>query len=281
VALAITRRLAVSEVEAKFCGDFLHDVITGDAGSPEQVIEHCTQLGWDVNRPLVAVVAGLDDAPTPSDAPRVAGLSPQERLTAAWQQVVRSWDRAAPVVGFGDEVVALIPASTQNAVTLVASLVAAVTGDGGGGRRSFSTGVSRVTGSVADLATGYEQARKARRVGRWVHGPGAVAHFDALGVHRLLSLVGEAGELRAFATDVLGSLSSDTAQAADLRNTLQTLLDTNCNAAEAARILHFHYNTLRHRIGKLEAIVGPFVSDPLLRLNVALALQVLQMRGFS
>jgi purine catabolism regulator len=110
-------------------------------------------------------------------------------------------------------------------------------------------------------------------------GPGTVAHFDRLGVFRLLSLVSEGDELVAFASDVLGSLVNDDAEANDLRQTLQALLDSNCNVAETARLLHFHYNTLRYRIGKLERIVGPFTTDPHLRLNVNLALQVLQMRG--
>jgi PucR family transcriptional regulator, purine catabolism regulatory protein len=134
---------------------------------------------------------------------------------------------------------------------------------------------------VAGLPAAYDQARKALLAGRRTRGPGGVTHFDRLGVHRLLSLVADDGELRSFAADVLGPLAADRGDAAGLRRTLQVLLDANCNVAEAARLLHFHYNTLRYRIGKLEAMVGPFTSDPHLRLDVALALRVLHMRGLA
>ncbi|TAM93646.1 MAG: PucR family transcriptional regulator [Jatrophihabitans sp.] len=275
-ALAITKQLAVAAVESKFRGDFLRDALAGSAGTPEQVKEHCAQLGWDLDRPLAVVVVRLDGE---QDGSGFAGLPPLERLTAAWQQVMRGRDRAAPVIGFSHELVALVPATRETVERVVAEVVTAVTGDRGGGRRSFSTGVSRVIDSVGGLPAGYEQAGTAVRVGRRMNGPGSVAHFDALGVHRVLSLVSDPEELRSFAAEVLGPLGMDLPDALDLRGTLQELLDRNCNVAETARALHFHYNTLRYRISKLESMVGPFTQDANLRLDVALALRVVQMRG--
>ncbi|MFC7448071.1 PucR family transcriptional regulator [Rhodococcus daqingensis] len=287
VALAVTKQLAVSAVESKFRGDFLRDVLNGTAGPPDQIVEYCAQLDWDVNRSMVVIVAQLDSDAEPGAElgagytvnPPVVGRMPQERLTTGWQQVVRRRDRFAPVVGFSHEVVTLMPVGHREAKDVVEDLIAAVTGDRGGGRHSFCTGVSRVIDSVADIPQAYDEARKAVVVGRRLRGNGAIAHFDSLGVHRLLSLVSDSAELHAFASEVLGSLAGDDDEALDLRQTLQALLDTNCNVAETARVLHFHYNTLRYRIGKLEGIVGPFTTDPILRLDVALALRVVEMKG--
>lgn len=282
-ALTITKELAVSAVEGKFRGDYLRDVLTGQVAADEPVVQHCRSLGWDINRPMVVLVAELDAAepskPGAPAGPSVVHRSQHERFVSAWQQVLRARDKTVPVVGFSHEVVALLPARSGDLSRMVAELVAAVSGDRGGGRQSFSAGVSRRVLEPSQIAVGYAQARKAVSVGRRVHGPGSVSHFDSLGVHRLLSLVPDTAELKSFAAEVLGVLAGDAAESADLRMTLQTLLDTNLNVAETARLLHFHYNTLRYRISKLERIVGPFTTDPNLRLDVALALQVVQMRG--
>ncbi len=283
-ALAITKQLAVSAVESKYRGDYLRDVLTGAAGDPGSVVEHCASLGWNVDRPMVVVVAELDpdDPQRPVPPAPISLRSPQERFAAAWQQVVRIRDKSAPVVGFSSEVVALVPVedgTKDGAAKAVDAVVTAVAGDRGGGRRSFCAGVSRLVPEPGRIAEAYGEARKAVAVGRRVRGRGSVSHFDSLGVHRLLSLVPDAAELRSFAAETLGDLARDTPEAADLRHTLQTLLDTNLNVAETARILHFHYNTLRYRIGKLERIVGPFTTEAALRLDVALALQVIEMRG--
>lgn len=280
-ALAVTKALAVSAVESKYQGDFLRDLISGRAGSAEHTVPHSASLGWDIDRPLVVLVAELDPIVEGPHVGAQAVRPVQERFAAAWATVVRSRDPKAAVVGFAQEVVALVGVPTNGDVErLVSEVVTQVSGDGGGGRRSFSTGVSRVVPSAAGLPEAYEQARKAVHVGRQMHGAGAVANFDGLGVFRLLSLIPDSGELRGFVAETLGDLATrEDAETIDLRRTLQVLLETNLNVAETARQLHFHYNTLRYRIAKLERMLGPFTTDANLRLNLMLALHVLQMRG--
>jgi purine catabolism regulator len=279
-ALAITKQLAVSAVEGKYRADFLRDLVTGRLEDVAAAVGYARSFGWELERPCVAVVAELD--PEAQSAPALGReLRPvHERFAGAWQTAVRSRDARAPVVNFNNEVVCLLGVPADGDTDrLIADLDRLVKCDSGVGRRSFSLGVSRVVETPSGLPLAYEQARKAIRIGRRVQGDGARASFDRLGVHRLISLIPDAAELRGFVEEVLGELAADSAEYADLRHTLEVLLDTNCNVAQAARRLHFHYNTLRYRITKLERMVGPFTTVAALRLDLGLALRVLELRG--
>jgi purine catabolism regulator len=279
-ALAVTRELAVASVEEKYRGDFLRDVLVGRAGQPDAVLAHCAALGWDLERPMAVLVAELDvplDAAPPLD---IATRPLQDRFAAAWQLVVRDIDPTAAVAGFHQEVVCVVGApDPQTLAGTVRTLVGRVAGDRGGGRQPFSTGVSRPVTGLAQLPVALAQARRSVVVGRQMHGVGGVAHFDELGVYRLISQVSDPAELRRYVAETLGPLAGDGEEITDLRRTLEVLLETNLNVAETARRLHFHYNTLRYRIGKLERMLGPFVEDPALRLNVSVALAVHRLRG--
>ncbi|NUR88524.1 MAG: PucR family transcriptional regulator [Nonomuraea sp.] len=267
-ALVVTRQEAVNAVESKYRADFLRDVLTGRAGTAERVATRARAFGWDLERAVTVLVAELD----PDGDERIA----QDRLVTAWTAAIRRHDQRGAVAGFSHEVVAVIDAHVDGArVAKDAASTFAETMPA-----TFSTGTSRPCPGAEALPEAYGQALKAARVGRQLHGRGAAAHFDQLGVYRLLSLVNDTDELHAFVRETLGPLASDDdAENADLRRTLQVLLETNLNVAETARRLHFHYNTLRYRIGKLERLLGNFTDDPHLRLNLTLALHVLRMRG--
>lgn len=275
-ALAIAKQQAVSAVESRYQADFLRDLLLGRAGGPARTVPHARGLGWDLDRPLLVVVIEPDTA---GGKPDSLELRPQiERLTSTWTSVARARDPRAAVVGFTTEVVALLGLPRGGETTrLVGDLVAAVRSESG--KRTFSVGTSRSASGVEGVPAAYDQARTSVQVGRQVQGAGAVAAFERLGLHRLLSLVPDPTDLVAFERETLGELAGDTAEAVDLRRTLQVLLDTNLNVAQTARALHFHYNTLRYRIAKLERLLGPFTRDPVLRLDLAVALRVVQMRG--
>lgn len=278
-ALVVSRELAVSAVEEKHRANFVRDLLRGRGGDPEQVIVHAQMFGWNLDRPMVVVAVEPDvvddDAP-----PAPARLPVVERQARAFVGAVAGRDPGAAVTALATEIV-IIMGEGSDTMTLVHELVAQVRGAGGGGRRPFGVGVSRAASSTADLPALYNQARTALEVGRKISGTWAVTHFDDLGVYRLLSLVEDTDELESFARETLKELTDDTAEAQDMRRTLEVLLATNINIAETARQLHFHYNTLRYRVAKLEKMLGLFTAHPELRLDLSLALKIIAMRGIN
>ncbi|MDI2126465.1 PucR family transcriptional regulator [Yinghuangia seranimata] len=280
-ALVLAGRIAHAAAEAgafagelKYRADLLRDLLTGRLVDAERLPGG--GVGALLHRTVAVVVAEPD--PMPGDSAATLRRH-QDALTAAWTAAVRQADAEAVVAGYPGEIVALVPIPSgpgaggvgREAAERVRAACARIP-------RSFTTGISRAVRGIAELPTGYEQARRAVEAGRRLQGPGAVTDFDRLGVFRLLSLLPPDGELERFAAEVLGPLAEpEDAEAADLRRTLQVLLETNLNVAETSRRLYVHYNTLRYRIGKLERLVGPFTQDSRLRLDLLIALEILHL----
>lgn len=292
-ALTITQKLAVTAVETRYQSDLVRDLVEGRVDDLERVLDQATWFGWNVQAALVLTVTILRAVTDQSPRSRRDEL---ERFAAAWRSALEGRIAGAAVVVVSDQVVTLLPVGQSEdgsddtpgrstvpaAADLLALVGARVQADRHGAPPPASTGISRAVASLSELPAAYSQARRAAQVGLQTPVSGAVTSFDSLGVLRLLSLIPDSGELRSYLGEVLGSLvPGGNAENADLLETLRVLLEANLNVAEAARCLHFHYNTLRYRIGKLERLLGPFMTDPSVRLNVQLALHLVDVHGLS
>ena len=288
-ALEITRDLAVLAVEQQFASNALHDLVTGTAGNMDQALERAVRFGWDLRRPLTVLVArdsGIDSdikrggTEPGDDAVRPQGGHPQEaaalRAVELWTRAVRDRDRDAAVAGFATELVAVV--GVADAAGLARKIHADMTASTG---RAYSVGVSQVGAGPLDIPRRYEEARVALQVGRRLNGSGAVTSFAGLGLYRLISNVSQA-ELRAFVHDTLGPvLDLPEPARSDLLKSLAVLSSTRFNVAESARILHYHYNTMRYRVTKLERMLGEFADDAAATLRIGVALEVLRMYEIS
>jgi PucR family transcriptional regulator, purine catabolism regulatory protein len=282
-ALEITRDLAVLAVEQQFASNALHDLVTGTAADMDQALERAVRFGWDLQRPPAVLVArdcGGDSAHPPDGRPPDG--RPQEaaalRAVELWTRAVRDRDRDAAVAGFATELVAVV--GGPDAAALARKIHADMTASTG---RAYSVGVSQAGAGPQDIPRLYEEARVALQVGQRLAGPryrGAVTDFAGLGLYRLISHVSQA-ELRAFVHDTLGPvLDLPEPARSDLLKSLAVLSSTRFNVAESARILHYHYNTMRYRVTKLERMLGEF-ADAAATLRIGVALEILRMYEIS
>ena len=144
--------------------DFLRDLLTGRAGPQAARSSHGASLGWDLDRPVVVVVAELDPVPAPAARPvptpghtaqprsprgprstlrrSLADRGPPARPAAPrWPASPTRWWRCSASRPARSAAPDTSPAAVDR---YVRDLVREVSGDGGGGRRSFCAGVSRV-----------------------------------------------------------------------------------------------------------------------------------------
>ncbi|SDM35206.1 purine catabolism regulatory protein [Geodermatophilus siccatus] len=283
-ALSVIRQQAVHSVELRFQGDLVRRLVAGSLRHTERALAQTRSFGWRLDGPVVVLVTATETAADPQADPARA-LDVLDRLADGWRAALETEVSGAAVAGLSTEIVTVLPLDGRTPEEIT-SLVSAVTGRVNARVRRvgrvLGTGIGRPAGSLSALGEAHQQASRALGVGQEIHGTQAVTHFDQLGVFRLLSLIPDSTELRNYVDEVLGTLA-DAADpdSADLRETLRVLLETNLNVAESARRLHFHYNTMRYRIGKLERLLGPFTTDPTLRLNLLLALHAARMRGLD
>ena len=275
-ALEITRDLAVLAVEQQFASNALHDLITSTPADVDDAVARAASFRWDLRRPLALLVARHGGGPEPAGGTARRGEPAAVRSIELWTSTIRAHDSRAAVAGFATELVALtgVPDPVALARKAQADMSAAA-------RRVYSVGVSQVGAGPEAIPRLYEEARIALQVGHRLTGDGAVTGFGGLGLYRLLSNVNEA-ELRSFVCDTLGPvLDLPEPGRADLLKTLAVLLDTRFNVAESARLLHYHYNTMRYRVTKLERLLGRFADDARAALRIGVAMQILRMYEIS
>jgi sugar diacid utilization regulator len=133
-----------------------------------------------------------------------------------------------------------------------------------------------------EIARSYAEAHRTietlRRLGR----SGTIASFDDLGIHRLLLQVPDLMELRAFARDVLGTLSlHEREHRSEYLTTLAAYFRANSSPQRASRDLHVHPNTVAYRIKRIEEITGLRLDAYRDRLMAQVALEILTALGES
>lgn len=99
-------------------------------------------------------------------------------------------------------------------------------------------------------------------------------------MYRLFAHVGGVDAVAAAAEETLAPvLRADSRDGSDLLHTLQTYLEKDRRAAETARALHVHVNTLRYRIERVGKLLRVDLDDPDARFFLLLALRLSTVVG--
>jgi len=270
-ALDIARDVAVSEVTRRFESSAIHGLLTGTPREIEEIAVRSDDFAWNLSRPLVVLVGRRTSSPEDSN-------TKPDHDSGSWLSAVRAVDREAAAGMLGRNHVAICGAAegqTTRAAEVIRERLL------GTARAPFQIGASETVIDLATLPVAYQHARMALEFTQRSGPSASVTSYESLGLYRLLDMIPE-DELVAFTEETLGPvLALDPEQRDDLLHTLEVLCASRMNVAESARTLHYHYNTLRYRIRRLEKDLGPFTEDGQLELRIAVALQIMAMRAMK
>ncbi|MEO8251886.1 MAG: PucR family transcriptional regulator ligand-binding domain-containing protein [Chloroflexota bacterium] len=262
-ALRQVQARALVEDDRRFQAVCLEELVSGHLTDRSVLSERAAAFGWDLSLPRAVLLAQAESG-TAGDAETVRSIADAARSALGPTAIV--WER-----------------STQAAALLAprhaspAALDEAAAGlRREAGRRlpstQISVGIGRLRSDPLLLRESHAEARRALEVGRW-RSPGEVVIFERMGLDRLLASCSDL-ELSAFRETMIAPLIAyDVKHRSNLIDTLEAYVATR-NAAEAARRLYVHYNTVRSRLARIEELMGPFLADSERLTALAVALHI-------
>ncbi len=123
-------------------------------------------------------------------------------------------------------------------------------------------GVSRVFGSLNDLAVAYDQTKKAVLFGEIYHPEERIHQFDNYIMENLLNTFLEHDHINSLIDPKLRELiRNDKLKNSDLAPTLRAYLQFDCDMRKTSEYLHVHYNTLKYRLQRIRDVYFMPLSD--------------------
>jgi DNA-binding PucR family transcriptional regulator len=139
----------------------------------------------------------------------------------------------------------------------------------------LAAGVGRLCTTITDYSRAAAEAEMALAIAQARPSPNEIVTRSELGICGLLVTSTDAGELISMVTGVLGPLlSADASSGSDYIHTLKVFHACHRHVATAAEQLHVHVNTLRHRLRRIEELLGVDLDDADTRFMLELALRV-------
>jgi purine catabolism regulator len=271
----------VEAVHRRFERELLDDLVDGRLTDPERTMGRARRIGWPHRRPYVVVVAGRRrQAAGPLEPALEVGLG--EDTLATFTRALRGLPFQARVFlrRPGLCVVVHLEEGSEARAAGEATVDRLMNASGAPWVADhLVAGVGRPRTTLPDLAEGFREAALTVLTSpRIRNGSARVEHFVQLGPARVAAQVADRPALDAMAAAALGPLADRELPGRDeLLETLAVLLDHNMSIAETAGELFFHYNTVRHRLGRLRELLGDRLATPEGRTSLALAVAALRV----
>lgn len=143
---------------------------------------------------------------------------------------------------------------------------------------TMRAGIGPLVGDLTRVGDSFQRARDAWRVNAATRSPIRVSVWDTLGVDRVLVRLplAELG-LDDLPVPVRRILAAGLGE--ELLGTVEAYLDCSGDVAATTGALHIHRSTLYYRLGRIGALAGLDVGDPVLRRELTIGMRIARLAG--
>lgn len=286
IALEFLKVKTENEVEQKYKGQFLSEILTGKIKNKEEILNKSIKYGWDLSQDFQLCVLDVDNFNAIVNKLRKEVLIQEfkQRTVNSIERFVRKRESTAIVAGWSDLIAILYPVkgfNTSNSLIDEVRMFASILQ-----RRlkkiipevTFTVGIGRFYPELEGLHFGYKECLQSINLGREIWGRGKIIHFNDLGIYRILCQHSDRQELVNMYKETVDKLVEyDKKHNGFLTKTLEQYFKQNMNLKETAQALFIHVNTLKYRLKKIEELTGYSVNDSEGHLHLHLGLKVSQV----
>ena len=271
IALELLRQRSALETEERLGCDLFRELLAGPIADEGSLRHRASLLGASLTLPRAVVRVGRHVTAVKRDQPTELG---ERDLCSLVGNARNLGIRITGWISDSDLVVVIdLPGESERDVRqLTGRLLKAVALSVG---TRLAAGVGRLCTTLTDYARAGAEAEMALAIARARPAPNEIVTRSELGICGLLVASTDAGELISMVIGVLGPLlTADSSSGSDYVHTLKVFHSCHRHVATAAEQLHVHENTLRHRLRRIEELLGVDLADADTRFMLELALRV-------
>jgi purine catabolism regulator len=252
LALEYSKSQALSAVEARFRGNFIEQVLSGQLADPLTVQQRSREFAYDLRNPQRATLLCVE-------------AQQLLMLQTHFHKSVEALSLHIPWIEHESGVLCFLPEEVSSAdkkspgSALIATL-----------RTKYAT-LRIVQGRSVNKTDDWKQSVQDAEQVRKLPGAGKtqLTTFDSIGVYQLLLPMIHQQDAYAFYRRHLGSLLDyDRDQNAELMQTLLAYFDASGSLARTSEVLHIHRNTLLYRLTRISQICNIDLENPDTRLSI-------------
>lgn len=285
--LEMLKDVAVTEVELKYKGDLMDDLINGRFDSIKSIYDRGKLFGWNLRRPFIVTLLNMSQYED--------YIKDKKNLTEGLhllrEKIKKTIDRVSYYyttdyisINKGDDIIILWPVEkgidlkeTHKKIKEFGHELRKVISNEMR-NISISMGIGGIAESPMEISKSYSEAIDAVNFGDRIFGKDSITTFEELGIYKLLCRYEDREELEKFVHPALLILKEyDKDKNNELIDTLEMYLTCNLNAVKTAEELFVHYKTVLYRLNRIKEITNLDIENRGHMLEIEVGLKILRI----